>query len=407
MLFYMKWKVFALTDKIFSEEKLWTPANVVTLLRICLVPLFVVALLSPWPTWLFPDYPDLLSWKEWIAAGIFIVLAASDALDGYLARSRDEITNFGKFMDPLADKILVAAALLALIELNVLPSWVALVILCREFIVSGLRMVAATRGVVIAASWYGKAKTVSQIIAIVLFIIKDNHMVADFSVVLSDRLYMISWAVMIFALILTVISMLDYFAKAKTVLGFRGGEGNEALSSVDFASQVSQPNDKAGLTSSLKEAAQGVLKLAKEQDIKLATAESCTGGLIAASLTLIPGSSEVVEGGIVSYSNDVKHQSLKVSSRMLENYGAVSEEVAIAMAQGARTELRADIAVSVTGIAGPDGGSSEKPVGTVWIGLADARIAFARLYHFEGDRGTIRELTALEALKCLKAHMNQ
>ena len=93
----------------------------------------------------------------------------------------ERYTNFGKFMDPLADKILVASALLALVELQVLPSWVALVILVREFIVSGLRMVAASKGIVIAASWYGKAKTVFQIIAIILFIIKQSRTLAFYS----------------------------------------------------------------------------------------------------------------------------------------------------------------------------------------------------------------------------------
>ena len=121
-----------------AREKLWTPANVVTLVRICCVPVFVVAIISPWPAW-FPQWSDAETWKPWIAAGIFVLLAATDGLDGYLARSRNEVTNFGKFMDPLADKILVAAALLALVELSVLPSWVALVILTREFIVSGIR----------------------------------------------------------------------------------------------------------------------------------------------------------------------------------------------------------------------------------------------------------------------------
>ena len=111
-----------------AREKLWTPANVVTLVRICCVPVFVVAIISPWPAW-FPQWSDAETWKPWIAAGIFVLLAATDGLDGYLARSRNEVTNFGKFMDPLADKILVAAALLALVELSILPSWVALVIL--------------------------------------------------------------------------------------------------------------------------------------------------------------------------------------------------------------------------------------------------------------------------------------
>lgn len=102
------------------------------------------------------------------------MLSLTDSVDGYLARSRNEITNFGKFMDPLADKILVFAALVALIELHVLPSWVVLVILMREFIVAGVRMLAAAKGMVIAASWYGKAKTVTQLVAIILFILKES-----------------------------------------------------------------------------------------------------------------------------------------------------------------------------------------------------------------------------------------
>ena len=99
-------------------------------------------------------------------------------MDGYLARSRNEVTTFGKFLDPLADKLLVTAALLALIEMNVLPAWIAFIIIAREFIVSGLRMVASAEGSVIAASWYGKLKTVLQIAAILLFIVKDSIVIA-------------------------------------------------------------------------------------------------------------------------------------------------------------------------------------------------------------------------------------
>ncbi len=133
-----------------TTTRLWTPANIVTLVRICLVPVFVVALLSPWPQWF--NLPDIAEYsKSLIAAGIFVLISCTDWLDGYLARSRGEVTDFGKFMDPLADKILVVAALLALVELGVLPSWVALIIVAREFIVSGVRMVAASKGGVISA----------------------------------------------------------------------------------------------------------------------------------------------------------------------------------------------------------------------------------------------------------------
>ncbi len=155
-----------------ESTRIWTPANVVTFLRICLVPLFVVALLSPWPEWF--GVHDVVSdqTKALVAAGVFVAISCTDWVDGYLARSRGEVTDLGKFLDPLADKILVAAALIALVELRVIPSWPVLVILVREFIVSGIRMLAAAKGVVIAASWYGKAKTVLQIVAIVLFLVK-------------------------------------------------------------------------------------------------------------------------------------------------------------------------------------------------------------------------------------------
>ena len=110
------------------------------------------------------------------------------------------MTNFGKFVDPLADKILVAAALLALIELDSLPSWVVLIILSREFVVAGVRMIAAKEGVVIAASWWGKLKTVFQMIAIVLFAVKDAHMIGGFDSVCNDGMWLLSWGAMIVAL---------------------------------------------------------------------------------------------------------------------------------------------------------------------------------------------------------------
>ena len=263
-----------------AREKLWTPANVVTLVRICCVPVFVVAIISPWPAW-FPQWSDAETWKPWIAAGIFVLLAATDGLDGYLARSRNEVTNFGKFMDPLADKILVAAALLALVELSILPSWVALVILTREFIVSGIRMVAASQGVVIAASWYGKAKTVTQIVAIVLFIIKDSVVITDPEGVLHNPLYLVSWAVMIVALVLTIVSMLDYFVKARELLGF-----TSASRKADRAEIVLE--DAVDLDACRVSAAD-VVAAAREARKTVATAESLTGGMVAAALTSVPG----------------------------------------------------------------------------------------------------------------------
>ena len=130
----------------------------------------------------------------------------------------------------------------------------------------------------------------------------------------------------------------------------------------------------------------------------LATAESCTGGGIGAALTAVPGSSAVYKGGIISYTNEIKEKILGVPGEMLEAHGAVSEPVAQAMAIGARKALQADIAVSVTGLAGPSGDEYGNPVGTVFIGYADANKSYAKEYHFSGDREAVRQQAVQMAL---------
>ena len=132
--------------------------NALTMLRILAVPVIVVALLDETPN------------GDALAAAVFALAAATDGLDGYIARSRGSVTTFGKLMDPLADKLLVTAALVALVSLDRLAAWVAMVIIAREFAVTGLRAIAAERGIVIAASWLGKVKTVLQIAAVIALI---------------------------------------------------------------------------------------------------------------------------------------------------------------------------------------------------------------------------------------------
>lgn len=139
----------------------------------------------------------------------------------------------------------------------------------------------------------------------------------------------------------------------------------------------------------------------------LATAESCTGGLIAKRLTDIPGSSSFLLEGYVTYSNDAKVRTLGVPKVAIEKYGAVSPEVAEAMALGARTNAGTDIAVSVTGIAGPDGGTKEKPVGTVFIGYADASGSFSKKLNLPGDRNLIRWRSSQAALDCIRRQVLQ
>lgn len=189
-------------------------ANTVTLTRMFLIPVFLVVMLADWPG--APEWFVIL--QPWLAAAVFTLLAATDGVDGYLARSRNEVTTFGKFLDPLADKLLVTAALLGLIEQNVLPAWVAFIIIAREFIVSGLRMVASAEGEVIAASWYGKVKTVLQIIAIVMFIVKDSAPIAALGEQIAFAFDVLSWAVMLSAVVMTILSMIDYFRNAADVI---------------------------------------------------------------------------------------------------------------------------------------------------------------------------------------------
>jgi CDP-diacylglycerol--glycerol-3-phosphate 3-phosphatidyltransferase len=160
--------------------------NTLTLLRILLVPVVVVALLDETPN------------GDAIAAGVFALAALTDGLDGYIARSRGAITTFGKLMDPLADKLLVTAALVALVSLGRLEAWIAMVIIAREFAVTGLRGVAAEQGVVIQASWLGKVKTTLQIGAIILLIAVDPATTA-----VDVVLYV--------AVAATVVSGIDYF----------------------------------------------------------------------------------------------------------------------------------------------------------------------------------------------------
>ncbi len=136
----------------------------------------------------------------------------------------------------------------------------------------------------------------------------------------------------------------------------------------------------------------------------LATAESCTGGGIGAALTAVPGSSSVYRGGVISYCNDVKHRLLQVPQQMLDTHGAVSGPVAEAMAQGARALLQTDYAVSVTGLAGPDGDAYGNPVGTVYIGFASETQVLSRRCLFSGTREEIRNQTIEAALDLILEH---
>ena len=172
--------------------------NKLTLIRVLMIPLFLVFLLN--------DFFG--GWDNEIAAVIFIVASITDWLDGYLARKNNIVTNFGKFMDPLADKLLVCSALIAFVEIGYLPAWIVIVIISREFIISGFRLVAADNGIVIAASYWGKFKTVFQMIMIIVLIF--NLSIPYIGIIENVLIYT--------ALALTVISLVDYLIKNKSVM---------------------------------------------------------------------------------------------------------------------------------------------------------------------------------------------
>lgn len=179
--------------------------NKITLSRILLIPIFILVLSIPFEWGEINAFNLLIPTSHFVAAFIFIIASATDWVDGYIARKYELITNLGKFLDPLADKLLVAAALILLVELNMVPAWIVIVILSREFAVTGLRLVAAGEGIVLAASNLGKLKTASQMIAIILLLL-HNFPFAYLGFPLDTIILYI-------ALILTVFSGFEYFQK--------------------------------------------------------------------------------------------------------------------------------------------------------------------------------------------------
>lgn len=174
--------------------------NKITLMRVILIPFFIVFMMLP------------QGWAKWAALAVFVIASLTDFVDGQMARRMNLVTDFGKFMDPLADKMLVAAAMILLVEAGIIPAWIVIVIIAREFIISGFRMMAAEKGVVIAAGWWGKIKTAETMVMLVVIL-------AFVALGLEGGIYFIIEQVLIYlALALTIISMIDYFAKNKGVI---------------------------------------------------------------------------------------------------------------------------------------------------------------------------------------------
>ncbi len=173
-------------------------ANKITIFRVFLVPIFMIVLYSN------------MKYSTYLAAGIFIIASLTDTLDGYIARSRNMITNFGKFVDPLADKVLVSAALISLVDLGKVPGWVVVLIIAREFTITGFRTIAASEGITIAASPLGKIKTITQLVAIISLLL-NNFPFNLINLPFANIMLYIS-------LFFTIISGVDYIYKNKAAL---------------------------------------------------------------------------------------------------------------------------------------------------------------------------------------------
>ncbi|HJA29315.1 MAG TPA: CDP-diacylglycerol--glycerol-3-phosphate 3-phosphatidyltransferase [Candidatus Olsenella pullicola] len=191
-----------------DEKDVWTPANIVTCVRIALIPVFMVVAAMAHG---YANAPFAVA-----AFLIYVTLSLTDKVDGYLARSRNEITDFGKFLDPIADKLLVFSALLLLLEDGVVSVWVVFIILVREFLVSALRMVAASNGEVIAADGLGKAKTAVTMVSLCGYYLAFALAAVSFND--YGVISLVSWALMVAAVVLTVVSGAQYFWNARHVV---------------------------------------------------------------------------------------------------------------------------------------------------------------------------------------------
>lgn len=390
-----------------ATDRIWTPANIVTMTRILFIPVFMLlALLS---ASVYGSNGEVV--RSWAAGISFLALSLTDGIDGYLARSRNEVSTFGKLIDPIADKVLVMAAFLVLVQQGMVPAWMALVVVTREFLVSGLRMLAASKSLIIAASWSGKAKTVTTIIALALCLFAPA--LKDILPVSSVMIARIAYGVMWIAIVLTIASGVEYFIKCRSV--FVSSHANQGAVSHSDASETRclETSAACALDVSERVLAQRCIEKAQLQHVRIATAESCTGGSLCASLTSIPGASTVVSGAIVSYSNDVKMQLLHVDHDVLldSSLGAVSEQCAAQMARGVLQSLRVTHALSVTGMAGPTSNEPLHPVGQVFIGLAvqqgdEIQVRVVE-HRFAGSRSDVIAQARMAALQMLDAALEE
>jgi CDP-diacylglycerol--glycerol-3-phosphate 3-phosphatidyltransferase len=332
--------------------------NLLTLSRLAAIPVLMALLLVR-----FPGHDQL-------AAALFVVSSLTDTLDGQIARRRAMVSDLGKFLDPLADKLLVLSVLIVLVQEGLVAAWVVVVIFSRELLITILRSVGASQGRVISAAPLGKTKTVTQMAAVALLILQRPY----------PGLVLVAAVAVAVAVVFTIVSGIDYLVRFRHLIGL--GAGASGSPHVDpLADQLGAALTREGLTVSV--------------------AESATGGMLGTLITDRPGSSAYFLGGVIAYADEAKRDELGVPAALLTRYGAVSREVALAMAEGARKRFGTSLAGSTTGIAGPDAHGSVKPVGLTYIAIASEWGKRCEEYTFTGDRWSNRRQAAAQALQLL------
>ena len=343
--------------------------NSLTVSRLVAIPVLMALLLLRFPG------------HDQVAAALFIVFSLTDTLDGQVARRRGTVSDLGKFLDPLADKLFVLSVLIVLVQEGLVAAWVVVVIFSRELIITILRSVGAGQGRIVTAAPLGKTKTVMQMAAVTLLILQRPY----------PALVPFAGVAVAAAVVFTLGSGLDYLWRFRYLI---------------LPSDTSRVRVASGGAPD-RSAPGGLAEVLRGSGLTVSVAESMTGGMIGSMITDQAGSSEYFIGGVIAYSNEVKQEQLGVSATVLQAAGAVSREVAEAMAEGVRSSLGTSLAVAVTGIAGPDAGESTKPVGLTYIAVASEAGTSSREFRFTGDRDANRRQAAIEALGMLAAEVRR
>ena len=340
--------------------------NALTASRLVAIPILMALLIVQFPG------------HDQVAAALFILFSFTDTLDGELARRSGTVSDFGKFLDPLADKLFVLSVLIVLVQEGLVAAWVVVVIFSRELIITILRSVAANQGRVIAAAPLGKTKTITQMGAVALLILQRPY----------PALVPFAAVAVLIAIVFTIWSGVDYLWRFRHLIG-------RADTTRSAASTSGEPTEDS--------AAAKLGEVLKRNGLTVSVAESSTAGMLGSMIADVSGSSDYYLGGVIAYSNEAKHEQLGVGEDLLRSVGAVSREVAEAMARGVRERFGTSLAAAITGIAGPNADGTTKPVGLTYIAVASEGGGVVREFRFSGDRAANRRQAALEALAMLTA----